>query len=161
MARVRVVTRIKVDSDDAKERLDDMQDRTEEMGPVLRWAKSRLEEATKENFLSQGSVSAKSMLGGAWPPLSPEYGAWKAVNWATPLMVRTGGLFFDATNLDVLGGSSSDKSITLSVNNRIAKFHQYGTENMPARPILFTPRDFDRDLGKVARKYIKHGSKLT
>ena len=161
MARVRVVTRIKVDSDEAKERLDDMQDRTRDMGPVLRWAKRTLEEATKENFLSQGSVSAKSMLGGAWPPLSPEYGAWKAVNWATPLMVRTGGLLFDATNLDVVGGSSSDQSITLAVNNRIAKFHQYGTEDMPARPILFTPRDFDRDLGKVARKYIKHGSKLT
>jgi hypothetical protein len=76
-------------------------------------------------------------------------------------MVRTGGLLFDATNLDVVGGSSSDQSITLAVNNRIAKFHQYGTEDMPARPILFTPRDFDRDLGKVARKYIKHGSKLT
>ena len=161
MARIRVITKIKVDSDEAKERLDDMQDRTRDMGPVLRWAKRTLEEATKENFLSQGAVSARSMLGGAWPPLSAEYGAWKEKNWATPLMVRTGGLLFDATNLDVVGGSSSDQSITLSVNNRIAKFHQYGTEDMPARPILFTPRDFDRDLGKLARKYIKDGSKLT
>lgn len=161
MARIRVVTRIKVDSDEAKERLDDMSDRTSDMGPVLRWAKNKLEESNRENFLSQGSMSARAMLGGAWPPLSPEYGAWKATHWATPLMIRTGKLFFDATNLDIVGGSSSDQSATFVVNNRIAKFHQYGTENMPARPILFTPRDFDRDLGRLARKYIKHGSKLT
>ena len=161
MARIRVVTRISIDSDEAKERLDDLGDRTRDMGPVLRWAKSKLEEATKENFLSQGSMSARAMLGGAWPPLSPEYGAWKATHWSTPMLIRTGGLFFDATNLDVAAGSSSDQSITLFVNNRIAKFHQYGTENMPARPVLFTPRDFDRDVGKAARKYIAEGSKLT
>jgi phage gpG-like protein len=159
VARIRVVTRIKVDSDEAKERLDDMGDRTRDMGPVLRWAKNKLEESNRENFLSSGSMSARAMLGGAWPPLSADYGAWKATHWATPLMIRTGKLLFDATNLDVIG--NSDQSITLTVNNRIAKFHQYGTENMPARPILFTPRDFDRDLGRLARKYIKHGSKLT
>jgi hypothetical protein len=106
-------------------------------------------------------MSARAMLGGAWPPLSPEYGAWKATHWSTPMLIRTGGLFFDATNLDVAAGSSSDQSITLFVNNRIAKFHQYGTENMPARPVLFTPRDFDRDVGKAARRYVVEGSKLT
>jgi hypothetical protein len=50
---------------------------------------------------------------------------------------------------------------TFIVDSPIAKFHQYGTQDMPARKILFVPRDFDRDINKKVTKYVIEGSKLT
>lgn len=159
MARVRVRLKVRVKSEDAKDRLENIQDRTQDLGPVLRWAKSHLERAYEENFLSQGAVSARAMMAGGWAPLSPAYGAWKASHWPTPLMVRTGKLLFDVTHLET-DGAKSDTSITFNVRSSIAQYHQYGTSEMPARKLVFVPRDFDRDIGKKTTSYVVNGSKI-
>jgi hypothetical protein len=49
---------------------------------------------------------------------------------------------------------------TFVVDSPIAKFHQYGTQDMPARKILFVPNSFDKDINKKATQYIVQGSKL-
>jgi hypothetical protein len=49
---------------------------------------------------------------------------------------------------------------TFVIDSPIARFHQYGTRDMPARKILFIPRDFDRDINKKTLQYIIEGSKL-
>lgn len=141
----------------AENSLKDVKDRTKNIRPVLRWAKRKLERDFSANFNSFGSLSAKAMLGGAWPPLDLSYGAWKATRYpGAPMMVQTGETLFKVTHPDV---DVDDMKITISVPGKIPKFHQFGTTNMPARPLLFVPRDFDREFGKKIVEYVVKGKK--
>lgn len=165
MARngVYVVVKVKVDAEDAKDLLRNMKDRTQDFGPVLQWAGKELERAFTKNYTSMGALSATSMLGGAWPPLNPRYAAWKARRYpGAPTLVQTGELFRSVANIsESIGNVMTDMSATFEVDSPIAKFHQFGTENMPARKIVFVPREFDRDIGKKAAMYIVEGAKIT
>jgi hypothetical protein len=159
MAEVEVRIQVRVKSEDTKDRLDGMRDRAHNMRPVLHWAGGHLERALGENFTTMGAMSARAMLKGGWAPLTPKYGAWKMAHFpGEPTLIQTGGLFAAVTNMD---DDISDMRGTYSVNSRIGKFHQYGTKDMVARPIVFVPRDFDRELGKKATTYIMEGSKIT
>lgn len=158
-----VVVDAKWDGDDAQDRLKNMKDRATNMSPVLTWAGKYLERAYSKNFTTMGSLSAKAMLKGAWPPLDNEYASWKAtkVPGATPL-IFSGKLFRSVSSMNSSPKNAlSDMSATFVIDSPIAKFHQYGTQDMPSRKILFVPRDFDRDINKKASQYIVDGSKLT
>lgn len=159
---VRYRIKVEIDTDEADDRLDNMMDRMKDFGPVLRHGGEKLERAYSENFTTMGLMSAKAMLKGAWPPLDPQYAAWKAMRYpGAPPMVQTGELFRSVANL-TKGPINyiSDHEATFGVVGKIPKFHQYGTENMPARKIIFVPRDFDRDMGKAVLRYVIHGSKI-
>jgi hypothetical protein len=159
MAEVDVSITVKVDSKGVQDRIDGLHDRAHNMRPVLHWAGNHLERALGENFTTMGAMSAAAMLRGGWPPLTPRYGAWKMAHFpGEPTLVQTGGLFAAVTHLD---DDITDLHASYSVDSRIAKFHQYGTRHMVARPIVFVPRDFDRDLGKKAGTYIMEGSRIT
>lgn len=147
----------------AKDRLQNMKDRAQDFGPVLRWAGKTLERAYSKNFTTMGTMSARAMLSGAWPPLEPEYAAWKATRYpGAPTLVQTGELFRSVANMTSSPSNTmTDMEATFVVDSPIARFHQYGTEDMPARKIVFVPRDFDRDINKQTVKYIMQGSKLT
>jgi phage gpG-like protein len=165
MARrsVVVVVDAKWDGDDAQDRLNNMKDRAANMRPVLTWAGKYLERAYSKNFTTMGSLSAKAMLKGAWPPLDSEYASWKAtkVPGATPL-IFSGKLFRSVSSMNSNSKNTlSDMEATFAIDSPIAKFHQYGTQDMPSRKILFVPRDFDRDINKKASQYIVNGSKMT
>jgi phage gpG-like protein len=158
-----VVVDAKWDGDDAQDRLKDMKDRVSNMRPVLTWAGKYLERAYSKNFTTMGSLSAKAMLKGAWPPLDEEYASWKfeRVPGAPPL-VMSGKLFRSVANMSSSPKNAlSDMEATFVIDSPIAKFHQYGTQDMPSRKVLFVPRDFDRDINKKATQYIVNGSKLT
>jgi hypothetical protein len=77
------------------------------------------------------------------------------------MMMITGELFRSVANM-----ASSSKNVitemegTFVIDSPIARFHQYGTRDMPARKILFIPRDFDRDINKKTLQYVVQGSKL-
>lgn len=159
-----VLIRIKYEGgDEVKERLQDIKDRANDFTPVLKWAGKELERAYSKNFTTLGAISATAMLKGAWPPLDAEYAAWKSTRYpGAPPMVQTGELFRSVASLtDSPRNLLSDTSATYVVDSPIARFHQFGTENMPARKIVFVPRNFDRDLGNKAVKYITEGSKMT
>lgn len=154
----------KIDAEDAIERLQDMKDRMKDYGPVFKWAKQRLERAYSLNFTTLGAESARAMLKGAWPPLDNQYASWKAANQpGLPMMIGPSGKLFRSVSdlAESTVNKESDTEASFFVDNPIAKFHQYGTENMPARKVLFVPRDFDNELGKKAAKYVKYGSKIT
>lgn len=155
----------KVDAEDAIDRLKDIKDRTKNVRPVLKKAAERLERAWGENFTTMGMLSAKAMLKGAWAPLSPSYYAWKKVRYpmnAEQILVQTGNLLSMVTNASSMPGSNiEDQSMELVVPGRIARWHQFGTRNMPARPIVFVPKDFDRDISRDLAKYIVDGSRVT
>lgn len=159
-----VLVRIKYDGgDEVKERLQDMKDRSSNFNPILRWAGMELERAYSKNFTTLGAMSAAAMLKGAWPPLDAEYASWKSTRYpGAPPMVQTGELFRSVADLaNSPKNQMSDTSATFVVDSSIGRFHQFGTENMPARKIVFVPRNFDRDLGNKAAKYIVEGSKAT
>lgn len=160
---IHIIIDVDFDGEDAKDRLENMKDRAKDFGPVLRWAGRTLERAYSENFTTLGLLSAQAMLRGAWPPLDAEYGAWKSTRFpGAPILVRTGELFRSVGSLDSSSKNTmSDTSATFVVDSPIAKFHQYGTKNMPARRIVFVPRDFDREIGKKAANYIVDGGKIT
>jgi len=166
MARGRVVDviiTVDVDNDEAQDRLQAMRKRSHNLKPVLKWAGEKLERAYSGNFSTMGSFSARAMLRGAWPPLDPAYAKWKATRFpGAPTLVRTGGLMREVTNITSNPASNiDDMHAEFAVVGKIPKFHQYGTENMPARKIIFVPRDFDRELGEATGKFIKYGSKIT
>jgi phage gpG-like protein len=152
--------KILIEADAAKDRIQDIKDRAGNLKPVLKWAGEELERAYSANFTTMGLMSARAMLKGAWPPLNAGYAAWKATRYpGAPTLVQTGELFRSVSNITSNPESDiKDMSAEFVVPGKIAKFHQYGTENMPARKIIFVPRDFDRELNKKVTQYLKHGS---
>lgn len=81
---------------------------------------------------------------GGWPALSPRTAAWRAANGYPPLRPI---LVNDGTLKEAVYGARGDvgnKDATLSVRNRVAPFHQYGSTkvNLPAREIVFVPKGF-------------------
>jgi hypothetical protein len=155
-----VLVKVIVHAEETIENLQDMQDRANDMRPVFAWGKRELERAYSNNFTSMGSESARAMLKGAWPPLDPQYASWKLRNQPTPMMIGpTARLFRSVADLaQSPANSTTNSEATFFVDNPIAKFHQYGTENMPARRLVFTPRDFEDDFAKKVAKYVKNGA---
>ena len=46
----------------------------------------------------------------------------------------------------------------ISLNNiRVAKFHQYGTEHMAKREIIFEPAGANKRWGRMIREYLEDG----
>ena len=78
------------------------------------------------------------------------------------MLVRSGGLLKEVASISSNAASSiDDMEAEFAVVGKVPKFHQYGTETMPARKIIFVPRTFDQDLADVTGKFIKFGSKIT
>lgn len=80
---------------------------------------------------------------GAWAPLSPRYRVWKQEHYpGRPILVREGHL---RESMNWHGGAPGPGGIfeatasyaIVGTSIPYAKFHQYGTVKMPARP--FTP----------------------
>ena len=156
MARTtgRITIEVDVKADDVLELLENIKDRADDMRPVFKWAKTQLELANAWNFMANGLPSGKP-----WQPLDKEYGAWKSAHFAgAGTMVRSGNLFRSLTSLtDSTANTITKTSATFGTSVEYAKFHQYGTTKMPARKIVFTPRDFPRDLGVEIAKYLVLG----
>jgi phage gpG-like protein len=156
MARAtgRITIEVDVRADDVLDLLENMKDRANDMRPVFRWAKAQLELANSANFLANGLPSGKP-----WAPLDKEYGSWKSARFpGTVTMVQTGELFRSLINMnDSAVNVISKDTATFGTNVEYAKFHQYGTTKMPARKIVFTPREFPRELGINMVKYITMG----
>ena len=156
MARVtgKITIEVEVKADDVLELLEDIKDRTDDMRPVFRWAKAQLELANAANFMTNGLPSGKP-----WAPLDKDYGTWKSARFpGRGTMVQTGNLFRSLINMnDSAVNVISKDTATFGTNVEYAKFHQYGTTKMPARKIVFTPREFPRELGISMVKYMVLG----
>lgn len=152
--RVRVTVDIEIDTDKVEDRLDEMKKRVKKMKPVFYWARRELENRYAANFAANGLPS------GGWSPLSPKYASWKSMNIpGAPIMVRTGKLFRSVTELENSRLSViTDSRAEFGTDVEYAKFHQYGTNKMAKRRVIFTPVGFTQDLAGVITKYITHGT---
>jgi hypothetical protein len=125
----------------------------EDFRPVFRWARGILERANRLNFSTKGTFSSSP-----WPPLDPEYGAWKILNRGPrPLMVDTMKL---KLSLVALRGSPNEiglKNAYFGTDVPYAKWHQKGTRKMPKRQIVFVPPLFAQRLALETLSHIIYG----
>jgi phage gpG-like protein len=144
---------VDVNYSQALRRLAQIKARAQNVTPVLRWARSRMERANAANFAANGVPS-----GGAWDPLSPKYGAWKSANFpGRPTLQRNGKLFRSLTNMK--GAPSYIKPVDAQFGTSVkyAKFHQTGTRFMPKRQIVFEPAGFSFALAERTASYVANG----
>lgn len=127
--------------------------RTNNFRSELRWARDELKKANRRNFATQGAAS-----GEPWNKLDTEYQSWKIERYgALPTMIRSGDLYRDLTTLAGRVNHIGFKSATFGTDLEYAKFHQHGTRFMPARKIVFVPKDFARQLGEKVGEYVVYG----
>ncbi len=144
---------VDVDVSDAMRRLGGMQVRINHFRPVLMWARDELEKSNAKNFATNGLQTGK-----AWSPLDPQYGAWKSIRFpGAPTNVRSGRLFRSLTNLRGVPNVIGDDSAQFGTSVPYAKFHQYGTSNMPKRQVVFEPPLFAKRLASRAVDYVSNG----
>lgn len=132
---------VTVDDSKAQKLLLRMEARSRNLMPVLRDAKSMLEQSNRANFTAQGLPS-----GSRWAARRSE------ATW--PLMRRTGKLF---QSLAQLNGPANDiglQSATFGTSIEYARFHQNGTRKMPKRLVVFEPLGFKVRLGRKAANHI-------
>jgi phage gpG-like protein len=128
--------------DGVQDYMEQIQDRANNLKPVFHWAKRELEKANAQNFETNG------LPVGGWKPLSAEYASWKVRKFpGQSTLVRGGSLFRSLTSINGRDSEINDTTASFSTSIEYAKFHQYGTNKMPARKIVFEPNDFARNLG--------------
>jgi phage gpG-like protein len=150
-SELNVEIKIDVDGDeDAAEYLKDVRSRMKDLRPV--WP--RLHQSLKAYMIS--NFTAQGLPSGGWKPLDAEYASWKTENFpGAPILVQTGELFRQVTQGPKLEGMM--RGARFKFTGKIARFHQYGTERMPARPILFAPERWVDEAAEEVVKYIVEG----
>ena len=134
-----------------------MQRRALNFGAQLRWARDEIKKANRQNFATQGMASGK-----AWNALDLEYQSWKIQNYGPlPTMIREGDLYRELTTLSGRANHIGLRSAQFGTDLDYARFHQTGTRFMPARKIVFVPKDFARQLGEEVGEYLVFGNKGT
>ena len=130
-----------------------MRRRAENFSAQLRWARDELKKANRDNFRTQGLAS-----GEAWNALDLEYQSWKIQRYGNlPTMVREGDLYRDLTTLSGRVNHIGLQTATFGTDLEYAKFHQTGTRFMPARKIVFVPKQFARGLANEVADYLVYG----
>lgn len=148
-----VNVRVDVDAEKTILYLKTAEERSQNLIPVWRWARSELERSNAENFAFNGLPS-----GAAWDPLDPQYGSWKSRNFpGMPTLVRTGKLFSSLTNLTGLPNFIRKDSASFGTRVEYAKFHQSGTFKMPKRQVVFEPPLFAFKLAERTAGWIVDG----
>jgi phage gpG-like protein len=134
-----VTVTIDVDNAKAIQWLKKLDHNAQHLKPVFRSSEKKLSSIYKSNFASDGS------LGGGWAPLTPRYGAWKAVHYpGASTLVQTGHLFSSIAKFSVR--TIDNQKAEFGTDARVAEFHQYGTWKMAQRKVIFEPPMFAREL---------------
>jgi len=151
MSELSVRIKLKINGlDEMHDNLENINKRMGDLRPVWPKAHEKLKGYLIENFTAQGLPS------GGWAPLDAEYGAWKIKHFpGMPILVKEGGLFAKIAQGPDLDGNK--RTASFSFGGEIAKFHQYGTRNMPARRIIFTPEKWVDEVAEMISEYIVEG----
>lgn len=140
--------------DDVRRRLQGMRERSQNLIPawqafVTWWAREN-----RAHWRDEGT-----RWGRQWAPLAPYTLAEKArKGYPLDTLVRTGALRRDMTVRPLGFETFSQQSLSAGTRLRYARFHQRGTRNMPARPIV-DGRQVDREnaAGSAVKNWIVHG----
>jgi phage gpG-like protein len=143
---------ISIESDAASRKLKQIATRAGTILPLYPKVKEYLKTANASNFASNG------LLTGGWDPLDPGYSAWKASRFpGAPPLVRSGKLFSSLATLNNSANRAGNTEFEFGTTVEYAKFHQYGTEKMPKRQIVFVPAGFAKWLASNVGTWIVEG----
>lgn len=136
-------------------RLDRFSDQLRDAEPAFEaMATYQVEVVNKRQFRQQGSAET-----GKWAPLSPPYARWKAKRRpGRPILVFDGDLRDSMTIPHNGVWEVWDRGFVVGTAVDYAIYHQKGTDHMPARPLLGSPRRSDtRALTKILQRWIVEG----
>jgi phage gpG-like protein len=68
-------------------------------------------------------------------------------------MIRSGKLFQSLSDLRGTPNKIDKKEATFGTNIKYAEFHQSGTRNMPARPVVFVTERYERKWADSAAEH--------
>lgn len=123
-----------------------------DFAPFLRLELAQLRAGTKQRFDTQGGDV------GGWKPLSPAYAAWKARRYpGMPILVATGELRHSLVDEGGFGAIEEVSSMGLTYGTQVpyARYHQFGTGRMPARPVLAMDEAARQGMGERLTMYMK------
>lgn len=131
---------IEVDMADTMKTLEGMKARALNFIVPLEIARQRLAKANAANFMSGGAVS------GGWKPREePE--PW-------PILRKTGTLMESLSSLVGPPNRVEATEATFGTDVKYAKFHEFGTFEMPSREIVFEPSGFARQVAQDAVNHV-------
>jgi hypothetical protein len=100
-------------------------------------------------FASEGGWGGQT-----WAPLSPAYAVWKHQHFpGRTILIREGNLRRAASSPR---REATPRTLTLWIDDETAGYHQDGTSQMPARPLIPTPLPASalRDVDLAAQEYV-------
>lgn len=107
-------------------------DRLGDLRPFWNRFADALANYNKRVFNSEGKFG-----GAGWAPLSPDYGAWKAVNYPGKTILRRTDTLYDSLTKRPFGIENLTGSVArFGTDVPYAGYHQTGTRFMPARPFM-------------------------
>ena len=126
-------------------------------GAALRIKRNWTERIDKA-FTSKGKS-----IGYDWPKLNKKYAAWKNRHFPNrPLLVLRGHLRDSLTNessRQMVFNRAGGRQLIIGTRIKYAKFHQYGTKKMPARPFVKVDQGLVNDWAKEMRKDVEKAMK--
>ncbi|MGL3805849.1 phage virion morphogenesis protein [Paeniglutamicibacter sp. R2-26] len=130
------------------------EDHVQDAEPVFEAMADHVATMNQRQFDAQGSY-----YGGAWSPLSPKYAAWKAAKRpGRPILVFDGLLRESLTQRPFGVDEITSKSMTVGTGIDYARYHQDGTDTMPARELLGRPTREDTKMwAKMMHEFIVKG----
>lgn len=106
-------------------------------------------------FMKRQFETGGASAGKAWAPLDPAYMRWKVDRGFAPdILVRTGRLKRSLTERPFGVETFTRDGVTLGTDVEYAKFHQFGTDTIPARPMLRTNEDFEDEINDILARYV-------
>lgn len=113
--------------------------------------------------IAEAYASKGKSIGMDWPPLSPAYAAWKRRHFPNKsLLVLTGKMKNSLTvnkSRNVIFNRAGGRQLILGTRIKYAKFHQYGTKKMPARPFIKIDQGLVNDWAQEMRKDVEKAMK--
>lgn len=94
-------------------------------------------------------------MGDPWAPLSPRYAEWKAAHYPGKPILQAEGDLRRAASAPLRDATPT--SLTLTIADDKAGWHQEGTARMPARPLMYeisAPGQIERDVQQAADEWV-------
>lgn len=115
--------------------LESWENRLDDSEPVFQAMADQFGKTMKTKFAKEGAHG-----GARWAPLSPGYAAWKQRAYPGKPILQLTGLLHESLIKRPFGVEEVwSKGMVVGTAVEYAKYHQNGTDQMPARPIIGKP----------------------
>ena len=151
-------------------RVTGLEDLTNATGEMKKWGERPFDGVAsfyiRKNWMDRidrAFVTKGQSIGTKWKPLSPSYAAWKGRHFpGRPLLVLRGPMkqsLTDESSRNAIYNRKGGRQLILGTRIKYAKFHQYGTDKMPARPFFKVDQGLVNDWAKEMAKDVELAEK--